>query len=139
MNKQFKIKKKYKIFSIAFITMGVIILTEGILFLFFSSTIRLIPISMILLGFLNFFPANIIKNEISINDDYIYVKYTLFFKTIKKRLEYSDIINVVSDNKSIQLNTKTERIIILYIDQIEECTTLINNKITTGEFDSKEN
>ncbi len=139
MNKQFKIKKKYKIFSIAFIVMGFILLAEGILILFFSSAVRLIPISMILMGFISFFPANCIKNEVSVNDEYVYVKYTLFFKPVKKRLEYSDIISVKSDNKSIHLNTKAGGIVVLYIDQIEECATLINNKITTGEFGSKEN
>lgn len=139
MNKQFKIKKKYKIFSIAFIIMGVIVLTEGMLLLFFSSVIRVIPISMILIGPLNFLFANIFKNEICVNDDYVYVKYTKGFKAVKKRLEYSDIISVISDNNGIQLHTESEIMVILYIDQIEECAALINNKITTGEFGSKEN
>ncbi len=139
MNKQFKITKKYKIFSIAFIIMGCIVFTEGIIMLFFSSAIRLIPIIMILISFLNFFPASCIKNEINVNDDYVYIKSSLVIKPVKKRLEYSDIISVKSDKNSILFNTKTGRIIVLYIDQIEECVKLINDKITDGESGSKEN
>lgn len=139
MNKQFKIKKKYKIFSIAFIIMGIIIPAEGIFLLLFSSIIKFIPIGMILIGLVNFLLSSNIKNEINVNDDYVDVKYSSLFRIKKKRLEYSDILAISNDDNGIQLHTKAGNIIVLYIDQIEECAALINNKISTGEFDSKEN
>lgn len=139
MNKQFKIKKKYKILSIAFIIMGIIIPAEGISLLLFSSIIKIIPIGMILIGLINFFLSGNIKNEINVNDDYVDVKYSSFFRIMKKRLEYNDILAISNDNNGIQLHTKSGNIVVLYIDQAEECAALINNKISTGEFESKEN
>lgn len=137
MNKRFGVKNIYAICSLVFIIVGPLLMIAGILLLLFLPIGKLFSVFIVLIGIACLCRGKTVgMNEININDDYVYIKYGISFKTTEKKLEYKEI-NSVKGNAAggVIFDTKMGIISVAYIDRAVECAELINYRLTNGKFD----
>lgn len=142
MNKRFGVKKLYAICSLASMIIGPLFIITGIGLLIFSPIGKLISLFIILFGVYFIFQGKVIaNNEININDDYVYIKSGVGFKTSEKRIDYNEILSVKGNSGGgVAFDTKIGIITAFYIDNAVECAGIINDRIKNDSFNAeKEN